>query len=274
MVDVHDNMSIDKRVETIMRAEPQERKKRFWEDNSSFADTCNAAHGTNLAAVLSALRNTSGQLVPINQLGDNLWASGATPEPILGGGPKNPLRSVVFATDILRFGSQAFATAERYARCEAGMEPKLEGSRTVRRSEAALIPALLLGELVDPNGNGAKLNSQFQNPTQAVVDSIPADNPLYGKTLEEVKAVFSDQIIGERFKILGIFVAHPTKEEENTCVLELAEKLVQASGLEQGCDYSGIRVGLLRRDIVKFKQQIEGRTELDDEDIHQGLLKL
>ena len=69
-------------------------------------------------------------------------------------------------------------------------------------------------------------------------------------------------------------MAHPTKEEEDTCVLELAEKLVQASGLEQGCDYSGIRVGLLRRDIVKFKQQIKGRTELDDEDIHQGLLKL
>ena len=94
-----------------------------------------------------------------------------------------------------------------------------------------------------------------------------------GKLFEEVKAVFSDQIIGERFKILGIFVAHPSKEEQDTCVLELAEKLVQACGLEQGCDYSGIRVGLLRRDIVKFKQQIEGQTELGDEDIHQGLLK-
>ena len=140
MVDVHDNMSIDARVETIMRAEPLEKKKGFWEDNSSFAGTCNAAHGTNLAAVLSALRNTSGQLVPINQLGDNLWASGATPEPILGGGRKNPLRSVVFATDILCFGSQAFATAERYARCEAGMESKLEGSRTVRRSELSFQP--------------------------------------------------------------------------------------------------------------------------------------
>ena len=91
MVDVHDNMNIDKRVETIMRAEPLEKKKRFCGDNSSFVGTCNAAHGTNLAAALSALRNTSGQLVPINQLGDNLWASGATPEPILGGGPKNPV---------------------------------------------------------------------------------------------------------------------------------------------------------------------------------------
>ena len=103
--------------------------------------------------------------------------------------------------DILCFGGQTFATAVRYARSEAGREPKLEESRTVRRSEAALIPALLLGELVDPNGNGAKLNSQFQNPTQAVVDSIPANNPLYGKTFEEVKAVFSDQIIGERLKV-------------------------------------------------------------------------
>jgi len=42
---------------------------------------CSAAHGTNLAAALSALRNTIGQLVPINRLEKlgRLWASGATP---------------------------------------------------------------------------------------------------------------------------------------------------------------------------------------------------
>ena len=271
IAELHDDKDIAARVETIMSTEPLDKKTAA---NFDFAEKlCNAAHGTNLAAALSALRNTSGQLVPINQLGETLWASGATPEPYLEGEDRIPLRNVVFAADILHFGKQAFETAERYARCEARMEPKLKGSRAIHRSEASLIPALLLGELVDPKGIGAKLNVHFQNPTQSVVDSVPADNPLYGKTVEQFKAVFEDQIIGERFKVHGIFVAHPTDARKDARVLELATRLVQASAIEQRCDYSGIRVGLLRQDIDTFKEQIEAKGEVTSEDIHRALFQ-
>jgi hypothetical protein len=37
----------------------------------------------------------------------------------------------------------------------ARLEPKLEGTKSVRRSEASLIPAVLIGDLADPDGTGA-----------------------------------------------------------------------------------------------------------------------
>merc|ERR1719410_2794036 len=106
------------------------------------------------------------------------------------------------------------------------------------KSEAAFIPVLVIGELVDPDGAGAALNNQFQNPPEEMVHTIPKENPLYGKTLAEVKEVFADQIIGERLKIHMIFVAPPTDAEKEPAVLGLVQDLVQRVAEEQGHDYS------------------------------------
>ena len=95
----------------------------------AFTETAHAAHGTNLAAALSALRNTNAQLVPIKELG-SLRGTGATPEQYLDGSDVHGhsiLTEVVFAADLLHFGGAAVETAEKYARSEAGIEGKMAG---------------------------------------------------------------------------------------------------------------------------------------------------
>ena len=152
------------------------------------------------------------------------------------------------------------------------MELKLEGSRSIRRSEASLIPALLIGALHDPSGKGAALNQVFQNPSAESVRCIPRGNPLHGKTAEEVQALFADQIIGERFLIHGIFVAHPTAPAQDPVVLELVEDLVRRAAEEQRCEYGDIRVGLLRHEVATFKHMHAGKREVTRGDI-QALLQ-
>ncbi|CAE7182300.1 unnamed protein product [Symbiodinium necroappetens] len=307
-----DDMNVADRVDQIMSLEPViDKTAQTVSLQDSFTDLCSVAHGTNLAAACSALRNTNGQLVPVSVLGQ-LRASGATPEQylghafwlIVGGQPwaagsvavcvgalamhlcgdlaacfcglaacaclglvRNPLRDVVFAADVLHFGVKALETAERYSHSEAGMIFKLDSSRSVRRSEASLIPAILIGELVDPRGKGAALNKQFQNPTDETVKSIPVGNPLYGKTVEEIKEEFADQVIGERLKIRGIFVAHPTNAEQDPSLLELVKELVRRIALEQRCDYSDIHVGLLRKEVATFKEALSGHRAVTRSDI-------
>ncbi|OLQ00267.1 hypothetical protein AK812_SmicGene17109 [Symbiodinium microadriaticum] len=224
-----DDMNVADRVDQIMSLEPvidKTAQTRSLQD--SFTDLCSAAHGTNLAAACSALRNTNGQLVPVSVLGQ-LRASGATPEQYLG---------------------HAFWLI-------VGGQPWAAGSVAVCVGALAMH---LCGDLAACKG--AALNKQFQNPTDETVKSIPVGNPLYGKTVEEIKEEFADQVIGERLKIRGVFVAHPTNAEQDPSLLELVKELVRRIALEQRCDYSDIHVGLLRKEVATFKEALSGHREV------------
>merc|ERR1719220_1745445 len=98
---------------------------------------CSAAHGSNLAAVLSALRNTNGQLVPINRLQKlgRLRASGATPVNYLVF--FTPLKEFVFTAN-LQFGGKAIATVNIYARGEACQLEATTAQVCVRKSSFSL----------------------------------------------------------------------------------------------------------------------------------------
>ena len=84
--------------------------------------------------------------------------------------------------------------------------------------------------------------------------------------------MFADQIIGERFLIHGMFVAHPTDPAQDECVLELVEDLVRRATAEQRCEYGDIRVGLLRNEVAAFKQMHAGKQAVTRGDI-QALLQ-
>lgn len=160
-----DTLDIPERALAIMDKEPLFPKIASRNDVAlGYSKTGHAVHGTNLAVAVSALRNTDATLLPVARLG-KMRATGATPENYLRGGPENALREVVFAADLQNFGGAAMESVESYAKGEAGLEPKMEGTRTLRRSEASLIPVVLVGDLSDPRGKGAELNTYFQNPT-------------------------------------------------------------------------------------------------------------
>ena len=253
---------VSERADRIMRSEPVAKTTPACAV-PAFTQVGHAAHGTNLAAALSALRNTNAQLVPIKELG-SLRGTGATPEQYLDGSDEHGhsiLTEVVFAADLLHFGGAAVETAEKYARSEAGIEGKMDGTTTIRRSEASLIPVVLLGDLADPNGKGVALNKHFQaEPTQEVANFM-------GKTIAEVKEAFATQIIGERMKIRSIFVAHPTDPGQDGTVLELAKELVRKAAAEQGHEYSGIRVGLLHGEVAAFKRTHAGKRVVTHADL-------
>lgn len=292
MTSLRDDLSISERATAILAQEPfllglrsqagteEERRPLAHPGAGEAGRRIVAAHGTNLAAVLSALRNTDAALFPIadlESLGDSLgvapggaplWAGGATPLPYLAGGAANPLRRAVFGTDVVRYGARALDTAEDYARKEAGAAPKLPGTRSEGRpgrSEAARIAAVVVGELADPAGTGAGLNARFRDPPEDVARGIPEGNPLRGKTRAEIADAFADQVVGEWLDVRAIFVGHPTDAGEDARVLELVEELVDRAGRERGRDLrrgDGIaRVGLLRREVAAFKAFLreEGR---------------
>ena len=243
-----DGIDVCARAETIMRAEPTGngtigRGTATGSGGYAFTEIGHAAHGTTLAAALSALRNTNAQLVPVKELGE-LRGTGATPEEYLvGPDAHSELTEVVFAADLLNFGGAAMETAEQYARKEAGMEAKHESARSIRRSEAALIPAVLVGDLADPCGKGAALNRFFQ------------DEQVFKKE------IFETQIIGERMKIRSIFVAHPTHPGEDASIVELAKELVRRAAAEQGRsrDCELIHIGMLRESVAEFKTKHAGK---------------
>lgn len=258
-----DGIDLSWRADKIMCAEPFIKSSIAAGIGFPFTEVGHAAHGTNLAAALSALRNTNAQLVPVKELGE-LRGTGATPETYLTGTDVNDhsiLTQVVFAADLLHFGGAAFETAEKYALAEAGMEKKLEGTTTIRRSEASLIPAVLVGDLADPKGIGASLNKHFQNPTEEAAN-------IMGKTVAEAKQTFATQIIGERMIIRSIFVAHPTDPYQDLNVVELVKTLMQKVAIEQGQrGYAGIRVGLLRGEGAEFKRTHAGKQVVTHADL-------
>ena len=248
-----DGVDVSARADSIMRAEPAIERGTAAAAGYAFTEIGHAAHGTTLAAALSALRNTSAQLVPVKELGE-LRGTGATPEESLK--ECSILNEVVFAADLLHFGGAAAETAEQYARKEAGVEEKCRGARTVRRSEASLVPAVLVGDLTDPQGKGAALNMTFQN--------------------EQVfkKEAFETQIIGERMRIRSIFVAHPTDPDEDGNVVELTKELVRRAVAEQGQQVHGggggcesIHIGMLRGAVAEFKQAHAGKQAVTRADL-------
>lgn len=247
-----DGVDVRERADRIICAEPVLENAAAARSGlgCAFTEVGHAAHGTNLAATLSALRNTDAQLVPVEELG-KLRGTGATPDVFFD--PGEDLTKVVFAADLLHFGGAAMETAENYARAEAGMKGKADGTTTIRRSEASLIPAVLVGDLADPNGKGAALNKHFQD--------------MMGMMIAEVQETFEVQIIGERMIIRSIFVAHPTDPDQDSNVVELARELVRRVEVEQGCGDRGIRVGLLRGEPAEFKRAHAGKQVVTHADL-------
>jgi hypothetical protein len=45
------------------------------------------------------------------------------------------------------------------------------------------------------------------------------------------------------------------------------KELVRRAAVEQGCDYSGIRVGLLQKEVATFKQAHAGKREVTHDDL-------
>eukprot|EP00927_Polykrikos_kofoidii_P051218 TRINITY_DN45003_c0_g1_i1.p1 TRINITY_DN45003_c0_g1~~TRINITY_DN45003_c0_g1_i1.p1 ORF type:complete len:334 (+),score=44.71 TRINITY_DN45003_c0_g1_i1:158-1159(+) len=266
-VSLSDNLGVLERAQEIFSREPAvERRPAVLASSTSVSASFDAAHGTTLAAALSAFRNTNGQLVPVQmleQLG-NLRTTGATPECYFEDDSENALRHVVFAAD-LQFGAVAINTAERYAMGESGAsEGKLVGSRAIRRSEAALIPVILIGRLVDPKGLGAKTNKLFEplfNPSAEMA-------AMHGRTPEEFRMALAGQVVGEWFDIRMLFVAHPTDPGKDLAVMDLVKELLRRAATEQGCHFGDVRVGSLRN-LAAVKDAIP--SALTSEDIRRLL---
>jgi len=120
-------------------------------------------------------------------------------------------------------------------------------------------------------GKGAKFNEPFLDPPANIVSSITPDTLLYGKTYEEVKASFAEQIIGERLNIRMIFIFPLNDSDKDPGWLDLVKEFVQRVAAEQGCGYSDIHVGLLRKEITVFKEVAARKGEVTDEDIQRYL---
>ena len=109
------------------------------------------ARGTNLAAVLSALHNSNEQLVPIARMEEIGFSRscGATADSFISSIPI--LRDFVFAVD-LSFGGKAIESVITYSLTASlrNKDEKNAAMKTIVRSKAALIPAIVVGELLDP----------------------------------------------------------------------------------------------------------------------------
>jgi len=117
---------------------------------------CTTAHGTSLSAVLSALINSNGILVTIQTIHELgiIKTTGATPEMYLKG-DHNPTRKVVCGVD-LSFGTKAAETVSDYAVWSSGKIPNPAGMIEIQDTFAARIPVVVLGELEDTEGDGAR----------------------------------------------------------------------------------------------------------------------
>ena len=158
-----------------------------------------AAHGTNLAAALPVVRNTQGYLLPIDRLGF-LWSTGAIPEAYLAGWfwKRNPLRNVVFGTDLAFFGARAMRrrSGVRAGKRESSPSWKDQGeSLRIRRRPSS--------RRFHRRADGP---AWHRRKAQRAVPEFPSRPAHSGgqhavwKSIEEVREVFADQIIGERLK--------------------------------------------------------------------------
>ena len=211
----HDAHSFAERAAEIMRREPRTEKTPAI--LASFAHPLNyrhpletiplesiaAAHGTNFATVVQALRNANGQLVPQPRLpelgielrtGETAMSNGATVQ-----GPP------FVSAGRLQAGLHM---AKHYALIETGHGSHFWGvpNRNVL-SEASNIPVIVIGEIVDPEGRGKANHEEYYVRNPIWVDNLPKDHPWYGWTYEQVGSIMDAmQIQAERLNIRMLLV--------------------------------------------------------------------
>ncbi|KAJ3426443.1 hypothetical protein M0812_28899 [Anaeramoeba flamelloides] len=197
--------------------------------------------------ILSLLSQYSNQRLPLKQLSESTISPSST---------------------IVAHGTNFSAVLSSLLNSNGQLLSISEMEKTEINSKASLIPAIVVGELLDPKGIGKKLNTYFQNPFGNDLAKLPKKNPLYRKRLEEVKEIFVDQVIGIRINIQGIYVSSPNKSSENEKqTLELVTKIVQQVSLEQEIDYSYIYIGLIKNEVTKFKETMEPRRDVTFKEI-------
>lgn len=206
-------------------------------------DKIDSTHGTNFAAIVQALRNANGQLVPHTRLTE-LGIRQRTGESSKING--SPLQAPPFVSvGLLRNG---LSISHYYALIEAGYGNHIWGKPTRKiLSEASNIPSIAIGELLDPEGKGRALHEEIfvKNPTW--VDTLPKENPLHGKSYQEV-GEFMDNIqnLGERLNIRALLVWDPEEKGQDELYFELVKKTIELISQEQKSDYTDIAIIMIK----------------------------
>ena len=109
-----------------------------------------------------------------------------------------------------------------------------------------------------------------------MVANLPEGNPLHVLSVEQVREIFVDQVIGTRLNILAIFASphdvgsrSVSEEEEEEKTLVLVQELVRQVSLEQRVNYDDVRIGLIKHRVAAFKEEYKSRRDVTLEEIHQ-----
>jgi len=251
----HDAHSFAERAAEIMRREPRTEKTPAI--LASFAHPLNyrhpletiplesiaAAHGTNFATVVQALRNANGQLVPQPRLpelgielrtGETAMSNGATVQ-----GPP------FVSAGRLQAGLHM---AKHYALIETGHGSHFWGvpNRNVL-SEASNIPVIVIGEIVDPEGRGKANHEEYYVRNPIWVDNLPKDHPWYGWTYEQVGSIMDAmQIQAERLNIRMLLVWDPESRSRDEAYRDVMKEVIAMLSAEQEIDYSDVPVCMVK----------------------------
>ncbi len=198
-------------------------------------------HGTNFAVVVQGLRNANGQMVPHSRLPE-LGIELRTGEGTLSTGAPAETPPYV-SVGRLDNGS---GVVERYALIEAGHGDHYWGkpNRSVL-SEASDIPVIVIGELLDPEGNGQAMHEKIFGINSSFVGNVSEDHPFYGWTPEQVAAMMTAiQRYGERLNVRILLVWDPVSKGRDKAYRAIAEEVLSLISDEQGIDYSDVPVHL------------------------------
>jgi len=199
---------------------------------------CYAAHGANLSVALSALQNCNGQLCG-EQRRRELGVRTRTGE------GKRYINSesyagfrFVCAGNALR--KDSIEICERYARIEAGYGEHYWGRpRVETTSRASSFCVVMLGEVVDPNGEGAGKNeNDFLNISQEVFElyyrNWPKDLRKTFPTRQAFCEAHAFQILAERINIRCILIFDPHDPSKDESLQLLVQDLVRTVSLRHG----------------------------------------
>ena len=251
----HYGRSVTERAAEIMRQEPLTQKTP--EILTSFAHPLNfrppldtipheriaAAHGTNFATVVQALRNANGQLVPHTRLselgielrtGETAMSNGATVQ-----GPP------FVSAGRLQAG---LLMAKNYALIETGHGAHFWGvpKRNVL-SEASNIPVIVIGEIVDPEERGKANHEEYYVRNPIWVDDLPEGHPWYGWTYEQVGSIMDAiQIQAERVNIRVLLMWDPESKGRDEAYRDVMKEVIAMLSAEQEIDYSDVPVRMLK----------------------------
>ncbi len=250
-----DGSSVTERAAEIMRKEPMTQKTP--DILASFAQPLNyrpaldtipheciaAAHGTNFATLVQALRNANGQLVPYTRLPE-LGIERRTGETAMSNGA--PVQGPPFVSaGRLQAGLHM---AKHYALIETGHGAHYWGvPKRNALSEASNIPVIVLGELVDPEGRGKANHEEIyvRNPTW--VDDLQKDHPWYGWSYEQVGSMMDAiQIQAERINIRLILVWDPESKGRDESYRDVMREVIAMISAEQEIDYADVPVRMLK----------------------------